>query len=59
MTLQNKILLLASIGFSYNKVLDAVNRLVNTGKYTEEQAIDLLLEKNNIKGVKTDEDVLE
>lgn len=59
MTLQNKILLLASIGFSYRKVLDAVERLVNTGKYTEEQAVDLLLEKNNIKGVKTDEDVLE
>ena len=58
MTLQNKILLLASIGFSYNKVLDAVEKLVNTGKYTEEQAIDSLLEKNNIIGVKTDEDVL-
>lgn len=58
MTLQNKILLLASIGFSYNKVLDTVERLVNTGKYTEEQAVDLLLEKNNIKGVKTDEQVL-
>lgn len=59
MTLQNKILLLASIGFSYNKVIDTVDKLVNTGKYTEEQAADLLLEKNNIKGVKTDEDVLE
>lgn len=59
MTLQNKILLLASIGFSYNKVVDAVERLVNTGKYTEEQAVDLLLEKNNIRGVKTDENVLE
>lgn len=59
MTLQDKVLLLASIGFSYNKVLDAVERLVNTGKYTEEQAVDLLLEKNNIKGVKTDEQVLE
>lgn len=59
MTLQNKVLLLASIGFSYNKVLDAVEKLVNTGKYTEEQAVDLLLEKNNIKGVKTDEEVLE
>lgn len=59
MTLQNKILLLASIGFSYNKVVDAVERLVNTGKYTEEEAVDLLLEKNNIVGVKTDEDVLE
>lgn len=59
MTLQNKILLLASIGFSYNKVIDAVDKLVNTGKYTEEQAVDLLLEKNNIIGVKTDEDVLE
>lgn len=59
MTLQNKILLLVSIGFSYSKVLDAIKRLVDTGKYTEEQAVDLLLEKNNIKGVKTDEDVLD
>lgn len=59
MTLQNKVLLLASIGFSYNKVIDTVERLVDTGEYTEEQAVDLLLEKNNIKGVKTDEDVLE
>lgn len=59
MTLQNKILLLASIGFSYNKVVDVVERLVNTGKYTEEEAVDLLLEKNNIVGVKTDENVLE
>lgn len=59
MTLQNKILLLASIGFSYSKVLDAVEKLVATGRYTEEQAVDLLLEKNNIKGVKTDEDVLD
>lgn len=59
MTLQNKILLLSSIGFSYSKVLDTVEKLVATGKYTEEQAVDLLLEKNNIKGVKTDEDVLD
>ena len=59
MTLQNKILLLASIGFSYNRVMETVEKLVNTGEYTEEQAVDLLLEKNNIKGVKTDENVLE
>lgn len=59
MTLQNKVLLLASIGFSYNKVIDTIEKLVNTGKYTEEQAVDLLLEKNNIIGVKTDENVLE
>ena len=59
MTLQNKILLLASIGFSYNRVMETVEKLVNTGEYTEEQAVDLLLEKNNIKGVKTDENGLE
>ena len=59
MTLQNKILLLASIGFSYNRVLDTIEKLVDTGKYTPEEAVNALLEKNNIKGVKTDEDVLE
>ena len=59
MTLQNKILLLASIGFSYNKVLETVEKLVNTGKYTPEEAVNALLEKNNIKGKNTDEDILE
>lgn len=59
MTLRNKVLLLASIGFSYRKVVNTIDKLVETGKFTPEEAVDLLLEKNNIKGINTDEQVLE
>lgn len=59
MTLQSKVLLLASIGYSYNKVVDTIKKLAETGEYTAEQAVDLLLEKNNIRGLDNDEEVLE
>ena len=59
MTLQSKVLLLASIGYSYSKVVDAIKKIAETGEYTAEQAVDLLLEKNNIRGINTDEEVLE
>lgn len=59
MTLQSKILLLASIGFSYSKVVDAIKKIAETGEYTAEQAVDLLLEKNNIRGLDEDEETLE
>lgn len=59
MTLQSKILLLASIGFSYSKVVDAIKKIAETGEYTAEQAVDLLLEKNNIRGLNEDEETLE
>lgn len=59
MTLQSKILLLASIGFSYSKVVEAIKKIADTGEYTAEQAVDLLLEKNNIRGLDEDEEVLE
>lgn len=59
MTLQSKILLLASIGFSYSKVVEAIKKIAETGEYTAEQAVDLLLEKNNIRGLDEDEEVLE
>lgn len=50
---------MASIGFSYRKVVNTIDKLVETGKFTPEEAVDLLLEKNNIKGINTDEQVLE
>ena len=59
MTLQSKILLLASIGFSYSKVVDAIKKIAETGEYTAEQAVDLLLEKNNVRGLDEDEETLE
>ena len=59
MTLHDKILLLASIGFSYNKVLDTIEKLVDTSKYTPEEAVNALLEKNNKKKKNTDENILE
>ena len=59
MTLQSKILLLASIGFSYSKVVDAIKKIAETGEYTAEQAVELLLEKNNIRGLDEDEETLE
>lgn len=59
MTLQSKILLLASIGYSFNKVVEAIKKIAETGEYTAEQAVDLLLEKNNIRGLDEDEEVLD
>ena len=59
MTLQSKILLLVSIGFSYSKVVDAIKKIAETGEYTAEQAVDLLLEKNNVRGLDEDEETLE
>ena len=59
MTLQSKVLLLASIGYSFNKVVDAIKKIAETGEYTAEQAVDLLLEKNNIRGLDEDEEILD
>lgn len=59
MTLQSKVLLLASIGYSYSKVVEAIKKIAETGEYTAEQAVDLLLEKNNIRGLDNDEEVLD